>query len=102
LDVWFRSGLREMARERLLDRSALVGTILDHGIVERLLDDHERGRRNEDKRIWALLSLEVWNTVFVARQGSRSLPHPTSPALAGTADGTVGHSAPHRPAGGAG
>jgi asparagine synthase (glutamine-hydrolysing) len=90
LDAWFRSGLREMARDRLLDRSSLVGAVLDRRVVERLLDDHERGRRNEEIRIWTLLSLEIWHTVFLASNGSYAPPRPLSPAVEGAADQPVG------------
>ena len=64
LDAWFRGGLRTMARERLLDAGSFASTVLDRRIVEQLLDDHDSGRRDEQARIWALLSLEVWYGVF--------------------------------------
>jgi asparagine synthase (glutamine-hydrolysing) len=63
LDAWFRTGLREMARDRLTSRDSLVAELFDRRMVQQLLDDHESGRRNEDLRIWTLLSLEVWNDV---------------------------------------
>lgn len=63
LDAWFRTGLREMARDRLTSRDSLVAELFDRRMVQRLLDDHESGRRNEESRIWTLLSLEVWNAV---------------------------------------
>lgn len=75
LDDWFRSGLRDMARDRLTDRDSLAAELFDRGAVRRLLDEHESGRRNEELRIWTLLSLEVWNSV--CRRGSGS----AAPAL---------------------
>ncbi|SDF22968.1 asparagine synthase (glutamine-hydrolysing) [Blastococcus fimeti] len=75
LDDWFRTGLRDMARERLTDRGSLAAELFDRGAVRRLLDEHESGRRNEELRIWTLLSLEVWNSV--CRRGSGS----AAPAL---------------------
>ncbi|HEX8626653.1 MAG TPA: asparagine synthase (glutamine-hydrolyzing) [Catenuloplanes sp.] len=79
LDAWFRTGLRDLARDRLLDRGSLVGSMLDRGIVERLLDDHQSGRRNEESRIWTLLSLEIWHSVFFSgagRPAPSDLPDP--------------------------
>ena len=64
LDAWFREGLREMANDLLLGSSSFVGQTMDRGVVSRLLTDHERGRRNEEIRIWTLLSLEVWHREF--------------------------------------
>jgi asparagine synthase (glutamine-hydrolysing) len=82
LDAWFRSGLREMARDRLLERSSLVGTILDRRAVTRLLDDHERGRRNEEVRIWTLLSLEIWHSLFFTGSGPAAALRAESPGPA--------------------
>jgi asparagine synthase (glutamine-hydrolysing) len=69
LDVWFRTGLRDMARDRLTAQDSLSAELFDLRAVRKLLDDHDRGRHNEELRIWTLLSLEVWHSVF--RQGSR-------------------------------
>jgi len=64
LDAWFRLGLREMANDLLLGADSFVGQTMDRDVVGRLLADHERGRRNEEIRIWTLLSLEVWHREF--------------------------------------
>jgi asparagine synthase (glutamine-hydrolysing) len=63
MDAWFRTGLRDMARDRLTSRDSLVAGLFDRRLVQQLLDDHESGRKNEGLRIWTLLSLEVWNAV---------------------------------------
>jgi len=63
LDAWFRTGLRDMARDRLTSRDSLVAELFDRRVVQQLLDDHQSGRKNEELRIWTLLSLEVWNAV---------------------------------------
>jgi asparagine synthase (glutamine-hydrolysing) len=64
LDRWFRSGLQEQARERLLDRESFVAQRLDRPMVEALLTSHESGRRDEELRIWTLMCLDVWHEVF--------------------------------------
>jgi asparagine synthase (glutamine-hydrolysing) len=78
LDVWLRTGLRDMARDRLTSRASLAAELFDLREVQRLLNDHESGRRNEELRIWTLLSLEVWNAVCrrqaVGDSGHESLP----------------------------
>lgn len=68
LDRWFRHGLREMAFDLLTGPSSYVGNNLDGEIVARLLNDHSRGVRDEESRIWTLLSLEVWHREFIARK----------------------------------
>jgi hypothetical protein len=34
--------------------------------VVRMLEDHQRERRNEELRIWTLLGLEIWQRRFKA------------------------------------
>lgn len=64
LDAWFRSGLRTMAADLLLSPDSFTAEVFDRRAVARLLDDHERGRRDEQIRLWTLLSLEVWHQRF--------------------------------------
>ena len=65
LASWFRGSLGEFARERLLDNGSFVAQVFARDTVAELLTAHERGRRNEDIRIWTLLSLEVWHDQFI-------------------------------------
>jgi asparagine synthase (glutamine-hydrolysing) len=64
LDAWFRQGLREMTNDLLLGPDSFVGERMEREVIRRLLADHERGRRNEEIRVWTLLSLEVWHREF--------------------------------------
>jgi len=61
LDRWFRQGLRDMAFDLLTGPSSYVGASFDTRMVSGLLDSHSRGLRDEESRIWTLLSLEVWH-----------------------------------------
>ncbi|WP_434446146.1 asparagine synthase (glutamine-hydrolyzing) [Lentzea sp. E54] len=61
LDAWFRDGLRDMAYDLLTGPTSFVGKTFDRVAVRSLLDDHSSGDRNEQPRIWTLLSLEVWH-----------------------------------------
>lgn len=67
LDEWFRGGLQELANDLLTDRSSFVGATLTRPAVRALLDSHASGRRDEQMRIWTLLSLEVWHRELVSR-----------------------------------
>ncbi|SES25175.1 asparagine synthase (glutamine-hydrolyzing) [Actinokineospora terrae] len=64
LDAWFRDGLREMANDLLTGPSSFVAGQLDPAAVRKLLDEHHAGTRNEQPRLWTLLSLEVWHREF--------------------------------------
>jgi len=64
LDAWFRGELREMARDLLGASNSFISARMNRKAVQKLLDDHGRGRRNDEVRIWTLLGLEVWYQVF--------------------------------------
>lgn len=64
LDTWFRGALRPMASDLLRSPNSFVAQVLDRREVGALLDRHDRGRTNEELRIWTLLSLEVWHSRF--------------------------------------
>ena len=67
LDRWFRHGLRDMAFDLLTGPSSFVAATFNTGVVARLLADHARGVRDEESRIWTLLSLEVWYRELLKR-----------------------------------
>ncbi|KQX69342.1 asparagine synthase (glutamine-hydrolyzing) [Angustibacter sp. Root456] len=60
LDSWFRSGLRDIAHDLLLGADSTVAQVMDPGVVAELVRSHDSGRRNEEIRLWTLLSLEMW------------------------------------------
>ena len=70
LDKWFRGGLRDMAFDLLTGPSSFVDNTFDRAMVAKLLDDHSSGERNEQPRIWTLLSLEVWHRELLRRLNS--------------------------------
>ncbi len=64
---WLRYELRDWARERLIGNPAL-DTWFRPAEIQRLLDEHNGGRVNHGKRLWALLMFGVWQDQLV--QGS--------------------------------
>ena len=57
---WLHEGLTEWARDILLDpRSRQRGWTQSREVVT-LLDQHQQGTRDHAKRIWALVTLELW------------------------------------------
>lgn len=61
LDDWFRTGLRDLAHDALLDPSSFVASAFDRNAVAGILSAHSAGSRDEQSRIWTLLSLEMWH-----------------------------------------
>ena len=64
LGAWLRRDMRH-ARELLLSRRARQRGLLDMGVVERLIAQHESGQRDNNRQLWALLTLEEWHRQFV-------------------------------------
>jgi len=56
---WLRGDLRAWARERLVDNRSLEEWFRPQ-MVRQLLDEHDSGRFNHGKRLWALLMFAVW------------------------------------------
>lgn len=57
---WFQEGLTTWARDILLDPRSTARGWTRSAEVARLLDQHEQGARDHAKRLWALVSLELW------------------------------------------
>jgi asparagine synthase (glutamine-hydrolysing) len=72
LDTWFRGGLEDLAWGSLLGANSFVATVMDRRAIQSLLESHRSGRRNEEIRIWTLLSLEMWHDTFF-RGGTRRM-----------------------------
>jgi asparagine synthase (glutamine-hydrolysing) len=56
---WFRGELAGFARDLLLSSAARQRALFDAMYVERLIQQHERGR-DLDLQLWTLMSLELW------------------------------------------
>jgi asparagine synthase (glutamine-hydrolysing) len=59
IGLWLRAGLRGWSRERLIGNARLAEWFRP-AAIDRLLREHDSGRINHGKRIWALLMFAVW------------------------------------------
>jgi asparagine synthase (glutamine-hydrolysing) len=66
LDRWFRGEIQDFARATLLARNAFVCEVFDRRAVTAIVDDHTSARRDEEMKLWILLSLEMWHRRFIA------------------------------------
>jgi asparagine synthase (glutamine-hydrolysing) len=62
---WFRGPLREPVEALLTDRRAAERGWVSPAVVRALLDEHQRGRRDQSLRLWALMMLELWCRRFL-------------------------------------
>jgi asparagine synthase (glutamine-hydrolysing) len=77
LKHWLRDDLYGYTRDILLDRSTVGRGYFTRESVERLIEDHRAGRRNNSARLWALLMLEHWHREIL--DGSSVRPPRTAP-----------------------
>jgi asparagine synthase (glutamine-hydrolysing) len=64
-DVWFRTSLREMARDVLSDSRTRARGYLNVDAALREFEDHVAGRKNISFTIWRWLNLELWCRCFL-------------------------------------
>jgi asparagine synthase (glutamine-hydrolysing) len=64
-DVWFRTSLREMARDVLSDSRTRTRGYLNVDAALHEFEDHLAGRKNISFTIWRWLNLELWCRRFV-------------------------------------
>jgi asparagine synthase (glutamine-hydrolysing) len=60
LDTWFRTDLRDFARDILLGPGARLHRYVSRPYVAKLLDEQLAGQRNHGNRLWTLLTFERW------------------------------------------
>jgi asparagine synthase (glutamine-hydrolysing) len=64
LTQWFRGRLRQMCYDRICATDGLLTQWLDRSQLQKTLDDHCRGRKDNWLQIWTLLGLSIWGDVF--------------------------------------
>jgi asparagine synthase (glutamine-hydrolysing) len=82
IQQWINDQLRERIRETLSERRTRERGLIDERYVRRLLDEHERQRRDHSGQLWALFMLEQWQRVFMddAGRDSRAAAEASEPA----------------------
>jgi asparagine synthase (glutamine-hydrolysing) len=70
LATWFRGPMRSFLWDHLTSRDFLGRGMVSPEFVRVLLDEHDRGRRNNQHHLWKLLMLELWFREFHQRQSA--------------------------------
>jgi len=60
LSLWFRSSLKDFLWDHLTSARFLERGIVSAPFLHRMLEEHQRGRRNNSHWLWSLLVLELW------------------------------------------
>jgi asparagine synthase (glutamine-hydrolysing) len=62
---WFRTELRHLPGEVLLDPHTIDRGYFQRREVERLIDEHQLGRADHSHKLWLLVQLELWHREVV-------------------------------------
>ena len=73
--LWLRNNLRHWVRELLLDSRTLSRGYFRRSAIEKLTEDHERGR-GLSKEIFSLVILELWHRGFADQAVETPVPEP--------------------------
>jgi len=67
LDRWLRGPLREFTAMYLNKRALQEVGLFCHQTVARIVEEHQRGFRNHESKIWTLLSFMLWHDLCVRK-----------------------------------
>jgi asparagine synthase (glutamine-hydrolysing) len=65
---WFKEGLNDYIRQKLLQPRAVVATLFHRDAIEKIVGEHTRLQRDWGTALWTMLMFEVW----CARYGIRA------------------------------
>ncbi len=64
--AWLRGPLAAWTRDLLLDPQSRLAEWFERPALEQLLDEHQSGRADHGKRLWALAALGVWGRDYLS------------------------------------
>ncbi len=65
---WINQEWSEMSQELVLGERTLRRNNFNPRYLQRIMDEHRRGRRNHGGSIWALMVLEMWYRTFIDKR----------------------------------
>lgn len=78
VDQWFQRSLDGFVRDTLLRPDSACSRYFAPTFVQQLLDEHRARRRDHRRRIFALLSFELWHRCFLQSTSAGARPHPAT------------------------
>jgi asparagine synthase (glutamine-hydrolysing) len=73
LGAWLRGPLRELVRTNLSGHALRDLGLFNVQSIERMLDDHDRGVRNYETQLWALMVFVIWHRAYMQVSVSRAV-----------------------------
>jgi asparagine synthase (glutamine-hydrolysing) len=68
INKWLNNELRSMLDDVLNDSRTRQRGYFNRRAIESLVQEHRRGRRDNARHLWGLLTLELWHRAFIDRQ----------------------------------
>lgn len=68
LAYWMRDELREFLRQVVRESRFIENEIFNHDYVHNMIEEHIRGKRDHNFRIWIFMNLEIWYRIFIEQQ----------------------------------
>ncbi len=72
IKYWLNRELGDMLNDLLTDDTARQRGYFNQKVVAGLLQEHRRGTRDNARRLWALLTFEIWRRMFIDREPAAS------------------------------
>ena len=66
IGTWFREDLRDLVVSYLTRGDSFCAGFVERSSIRRLVDEHIGGSRDNHKKLWILLNLELWRDSFIA------------------------------------
>ncbi|MCF8245306.1 MAG: asparagine synthase (glutamine-hydrolyzing) [Saprospiraceae bacterium] len=60
LNHWFKDALRDYLNDRLSSKNSLLSQYLQMDYVAKVVEDHHKGLRDLDAKIWSLVFMDAW------------------------------------------
>jgi asparagine synthase (glutamine-hydrolysing) len=79
--AWFRGAHRPIVEEYVLSERALARGIFEPAAVRSLVARHQAGE-NHSERLWALVTFEMWQRIFLEGESTPELPRAVTHAAA--------------------
>jgi asparagine synthase (glutamine-hydrolysing) len=62
---WLKDDFHDAAKRLLLDSPTIGRDLFEHDYVQRLIDEHRRGVDDHARKLFSLISLELWSRRFL-------------------------------------
>ncbi|NOT10818.1 MAG: asparagine synthase (glutamine-hydrolyzing) [Methylococcaceae bacterium] len=68
VNEWFRGPMRDYLYDHLTGNDSLTVRYYRRDVLERVLNEHIKGRQNHEKLLWTLLNLELWHRQYLVEK----------------------------------